>query len=588
MLSFLTWGIGGFSLTLLSSNSIASVDSEEISVSEFQQFSRDIINRLGLNSLSNKDLINNGIYDLSLDSLINQKRFLLEAKELSINNDENVVKNIIRNDPIFKDKDGNFSLSVYRTLLANNRISEQDFVNDVIISYRSRLVVDSMLASFKSSPVFSNSIWNYQEQTRDAEIVTVPILNYDKEPTSEELNKYLQENLSKLQIPEKRSGKIAKINLKTFNKLVSVSDDETRQRYDSNLISIIIPKRRDVSVLIVTDKEKVKEALNISRKNGTLTKSKGQKLEVFDNINQKQLAAATLISDIATTAFDAKKAGILDPITTDFATYIIEVRNFKKEIVPPFSNYKDLLSKQILEEKASNLLYDTVGNVEDMISFNESFETILTSLPSVTPFIVKKGTFDNISVSLASVTNFDQLAITQTLFNLSTNSEKIKIVEGQNQDYYIVSLTSISPSKKADLNDKDDKLYVSRRWKYSKAVEKAVSIAKRVKNNFPNNRRIEYYNKLKRVDKDNTSGLSEALRQKLFTLKPRKTAVVVSDISVSVVRLARIRVTKQDKSWKKQLDKLYSETILDSYKFSLEKKYSSKRDENKFQNTIRP
>ena len=139
-LSFVFWGINDFYRSDYN-GTIAEIDSDEISFSEFaNEFNKIIRNN---NIQSQKIAIEKNIHILAISNIISEKLLKLHAKNLGIMIDDTVIAIEIKNSNEFKDKEV-FSRTKYEKFLLEKNINSKILEEQINKNLKQKIIINSI------------------------------------------------------------------------------------------------------------------------------------------------------------------------------------------------------------------------------------------------------------------------------------------------------------------------------------------------------------------------------------------------------------------------------------------------------------
>jgi len=139
-LSFVLWGINDFYRSD-SNGTIAEIDGDEISFSEFaNEFNKIIRNN---NIQSQKIAIEKNIHILAISNIISEKLLKLHAKNLGIMIDDTVIAIEIKNSNEFKDKEV-FSRTKYEKFLLEKNINSKILEEQINKNLKQKIIINSI------------------------------------------------------------------------------------------------------------------------------------------------------------------------------------------------------------------------------------------------------------------------------------------------------------------------------------------------------------------------------------------------------------------------------------------------------------
>src|SRR5205823_5516630 len=131
ILSFGVWGIGDFLTNRPTDRVIATVGDHSIRAEELQAALRPALEQLNARFGSTIDLQQAkklGIVDEVLEDLINRSLADQEAARLRLEVSDEVIRSAVTGNPRFRTPDGRFDRALFNAVLAQNHLSEEQFV----------------------------------------------------------------------------------------------------------------------------------------------------------------------------------------------------------------------------------------------------------------------------------------------------------------------------------------------------------------------------------------------------------------------------------------------------------------------------
>jgi peptidyl-prolyl cis-trans isomerase D len=194
------------------------------------------------------------------------------------------------------------------------------------------------------------------------------LASFVKEPSSDELNKYFQENQEEYRTKPKASFNFIAFHPENYLSEIEVANDEVEFYYTDNEnefknpeslnlqhVQILFPKDND-PVKLASAKEKAKEVLE-KAKSGEDFKSLA--LKYSDDVTTKTQAGnlGWVPKGRYSAAFDektyAKKdGGIADLIEMNYGFHIVKVNGYKEASVKPLTEVKDSIIAKLKNEQA--------------------------------------------------------------------------------------------------------------------------------------------------------------------------------------------------------------------------------------------
>jgi peptidyl-prolyl cis-trans isomerase C len=140
-----------------------------------------------------------------------------------------------------------------------------------------------------------------------------------------------------------------------------VTEEEMKDYYEKNKKEFVIPEKRKVSHIIVSDENKAKELLKKIKEGADFSQiAKENNIDGSKNRGGDLgwISKGYMIKEFEEVAFSLKKGEISDVIKTKFGYHIIKVEDIKPEEEKNFEEVKESIRKKIEEERIKQLEED--------------------------------------------------------------------------------------------------------------------------------------------------------------------------------------------------------------------------------------
>ncbi|MDR0423341.1 MAG: peptidylprolyl isomerase [Rickettsiales bacterium] len=218
-LTFILFGVINYFDTMGESN-LLKINGEQISINSFMTFLNNKKNQVmqTLDSSSNIDFLNSQDFaQMSLNEFVGEVLFSNEVKKMHLIMPKKILYTEIYNNPTFRDRNGKFSIDLYKTIL-----SQSDFTEELYMSYLNKYGGDNSLYNLVTSHNLVNDfslqkIFEESNKNYIVDIYTSKNLNLTLEKiSSSEIEKYYNENQIQFRIPEKRTYSYIEVDLNEY------------------------------------------------------------------------------------------------------------------------------------------------------------------------------------------------------------------------------------------------------------------------------------------------------------------------------------------------------------------------------------
>ena len=209
ILSFGLWGIGDIFRSHGQDETVARIGSEKISLAQFntelQREVRRIAPAFG-GQFDTERARQFGLFDRLLDHMVNRAILDQGARRLGLVVSDSAIAQLIQNEPGFRNEAGNFERARFDAFLANNQMSEGQFV----ALLKGRIARDQLaeaIATGGAAPsALIDPVFTYRMERRTAEILSVPRSAFVvSDPDAAALEAFYKERQKAFMAPEYRS-----------------------------------------------------------------------------------------------------------------------------------------------------------------------------------------------------------------------------------------------------------------------------------------------------------------------------------------------------------------------------------------------
>ncbi|MBX9727115.1 MAG: SurA N-terminal domain-containing protein, partial [Rickettsiales bacterium] len=239
IVSFAVWGIGDI-LTNTGPNYAAKVGGQTISLSEFQQ-QKSLVTRQ-LEALNIKELPQGQLELSVIRQLVQQRLTLQSMQDMGLTVNDALASKTIASIPDFKGLDGKFSATAFHATLAQQKLTEHAFVNQLRHDIAGRFLIESLSMKDANPPKSIIALEALASgETRDAVLLTVPATAAIDEKDETALKAFYDENKTALYLrPETRTLEYVVLSEADIQALVNTSITDAS-------INDFMASRKDVS-----------------------------------------------------------------------------------------------------------------------------------------------------------------------------------------------------------------------------------------------------------------------------------------------------------------------------------------------------
>jgi peptidyl-prolyl cis-trans isomerase D len=458
ILSFAVWGIGDIFIGSGANPAVATVGGKEISTDQFirtyQRDLNDLARRLG-RQITPDEGRQFGLVGETVRRVVIQTMLDETADDYGVTiGDELLRESVFRNEA-FQDATGRFDQNRFLQTLAQNGLSEEDFVS----SFRRDLARDQVLSSisvgaFAPAPMV-RPLFEHRNERRVAELAVVRVADLadPAEPDEPTLVRFHEENEARYMAPEYRAVTYVWIAPDALYDEIEVTQDELERTYNDRINSYFQPERRKVEQLIYDTEEAALAARQRLAAGETFDSVAGDS-GAF-NAGATDLGMVEwndLPSDLADAVFDLAAGVLSQPLTSAFGFHVVRVDEIAPEGTTPLEEVRAGLEDEIRRRRSFDGLQDLVDRLEDEMAGGRTLEDAASRVrltATVLPAIDRAGN-DRDANAVEGIADLDRFIDTVFSTDVGQVSEP---QESSDNGYFVVRVDNISPEAVRPLNE---------------------------------------------------------------------------------------------------------------------------------------
>ncbi|MCP3674473.1 MAG: hypothetical protein GY829_08410 [Gammaproteobacteria bacterium] len=462
------------------SNSVATVNGDEISLMEFDRSYRLQQQNWGENfdKYFNTDERLQQFRLNVLQQLINKRLSSQAIGDMGLRTSDNQLRQVIINTVEFHNEEGVFDKDRYQMLLQSNGYTKQLYQND----RKSDMAANQFMSALQESNFVLKSELalntRLENQTRDIDYLIIPQDYYlqqvdlSGEEGEQAISSYYEMNKSRFAIPEKVSIEYIYIT-KSSGANITISDGQIAEYYEDNISNFESTERRKVAhILVAVDIDADQSTVGIAESKINNFASRIQAGESFEEIAKQGsedtmsaesggdldwIEAGMMDEAFENAAFSLQEAGSISKVVkTDFGFHLIKLLEIESGEAKPVEELKEqitsILQEQIVEDKyfdLKDIIREKVFEVSDSLS-EAADENSLT--------VRKSGFFDRqfgigLPVELQNQPNLIDIAFSDDVLYQGMNSELIELSDGNAVVLRLLEHQESGTTPLADVNE---------------------------------------------------------------------------------------------------------------------------------------
>lgn len=369
--SFAIWGIGDI-FQGYGRNSVARVGKTEIGIeqlrtayqNEVQQLSRqqrraitpDMARLIGLDRQVLSRLVTEAVLDQT-------------AREMRLAVSDETIRNLIFDDPTFRDSNGQFSAARFNELLRSNGFTEQSYVREQRNTVLRQKIAE-MVVGAVSAPLALQQIGHrLRNEKRAITFARLPAgaAGEIAAPTEAQLKTYFDERKTSFRAPEYRTANLLALSAETLADPAAVTEEEARARYEQVKAQRFgSPETRTIQQIVFPSVEEAQAAR--ARIEG------GESFEAVAtarNIAANDLTLGTFTRPqvfdpaVRDAAFALQEGVVSAPVAGAFGAALLRVTAITPERVRPYEEVAAEIRAELATSRAASRIAEIHDRIED-------------------------------------------------------------------------------------------------------------------------------------------------------------------------------------------------------------------------------
>jgi peptidyl-prolyl cis-trans isomerase D len=380
ILTFGVWGIGDIFRNRPTDTVIATVGDQNIRAEDLQAAVRREIEQLSARIGAPIDIQQAkkfGVVDDVLDEMIDRSLLEQEAERLRLEVSDDVIRNTITNNPKFRTPEGHFDRDLFNTLLAQNHLTEDQFVTLMRHDVPREDLLQALTLGAAAPQSMADLLLRYRNEKRIADIVALPVADAGDagQPSDAELTAFYDGHQHLFRAPEYRGFALASLSPSDVAQGIEIPEAKLKEEFDERRDDFQLPEQREVQQILATSEDKVKEAeaaLAAGKDwNEVATQIAGQNPETIELGLMKREELPRVLSDIA---FELPLNKPSEPVKTPLGWHILRVVKIEPAVTQTFEQAKPKLEAQLTHDEAVDRIYKVANRVDDALAGGMTIE----------------------------------------------------------------------------------------------------------------------------------------------------------------------------------------------------------------------
>ena len=423
----------------------------------------------------------------ALEKLIRDEVLLQYALDQNLVVSDETARSFIQSLEYFQ-KDGKFDKGQYQNLLATQGMSSDEFVSRIKKALMMEQLQKAIVDSGFVTPTEVEGFFKIQNQSRDVEYLSIPLIRSMQMPSDDEVNDYYRQHQEGFQTEEQVSIQFVELSLDKLASEVKATDEQLKAYYEDQKAQFANPERRKIShILFAFDKNQadadqqaqqraLKAKQDLQNKSfatlaaevsdDKLTAKSGGDLGLFN--------VGVMEKDFETAASQLKLGEVSAPVRSAFGYHLIKVTELMPGEVKSYDAVKPELTKSYQKAQAETA-FNQMGEKLGEVSY-ENTDSLDAAAKLLGVSVVKLGPFTrNAGEGIASDEKVRLAAFSEDVLK-GSNSEPIELSP---ERVVVLRMDSHKPAAVKDL--KEVRTEVVAALQKTNAEQQAVELASKIK-----------------------------------------------------------------------------------------------------------
>mgnify|MGYP000187351446 FL=1 len=388
LLVLLVIGLAGFGIGnsgALTSDDVAVVGDRSISEAEYARALdrevRTLSNRLG-RALPMSEARQYGMDTMVLARLVNDAALDEEADRLGLSVGDDAVGAQVMTVNAFRGPDGKFDRQTYEMTLRNNGLDPADFEEDLRRETTREMLANGVQSAAAAPVSAAATILGYLGERRGfdwIEIGPAALPEPVPAPTEEQLRAEYDAHNDRYTRPETRHVTYVSVAPETLAASIEVPEADLRAAYDAEPARFNTPERRALDRIgFATDADAAAAKARLDAGEIDFDALAVERGLTSDQIDQGDVAAASLTPAARAAVFGATEPGIIGPVSSALGPSLYRINAILAATSTPFEAARDeLRQERALKLAADRIAADTAA-IEDLVAGGATLEEIDT------------------------------------------------------------------------------------------------------------------------------------------------------------------------------------------------------------------
>lgn len=440
-LSFMSlFGISGYLSSAGSNRTVIKVDNIEISQAQFSYLMQKEMNMarqlLGDNSDLNDD-IRDALLQTQTKQLVQNAVLDRTQEKYHMLFSPALVQNIIVNDPAFHDNAGNFNRDLFRRILSQANMSENDFVRDIKRNLARRILIDLPAGGVEVPEVMRDAELKVDNKRRTFKYVFIRPgeISVKRKMSEDEVVQYYTDFEASFIEPERRDLNVLYISMADIEDRMQISDEDVKFYYEENKREFETPETRQVLQMMFEDEKTANKAF-FELQNGKDFYMVAEELanQSREDTELGYAAEDELVFEVADEVFKLTPGAFTKPVQVGDMWQVLSVKDVKPGSKVPYAEAAAKITEILKDEKLYDESYAILRKMEDALGSGADLDTLAAGLQlkllPVSGLAEDGSVKGNVPAALADLTASQDFIDTAFSYNAGETSQVLETDNG--------------------------------------------------------------------------------------------------------------------------------------------------------------
>jgi len=387
-LSFMSlFGVSGYLSSAGNNRTVIKVDNIEIPQSEFSyQVQKDLnaAAKLAGDETEINDTMRSALILARAQELVQNAVLDRTAQKYDVAFRPALIQSLIVNQSAFKDQSGNFNKELFRRLLAENNLSEREYIAGIKRDLTKRILVEQPSVGFSTPKVLLDVQSRADNKRRTFKYVRIDPADMvvDRRISDEEVKQYYEDFSAGFMEPERRDVSVVFLSMEDILEQMEIGADEIKRFYDENKSNYETPQTRKVLQMMFESREAADSAYaKLQAGDDFYAVAAAEANQSREDTDLGFLSQDELIDAAAETVFALPEGGYTAPIQVeDNLWQIMQTAEIRQGSKVPYDQAAAEIIAELKDERLYDESYEIITRIEDKLGAGAELSEIAAEL----------------------------------------------------------------------------------------------------------------------------------------------------------------------------------------------------------------